>query len=144
MDAVVYHSVSHSIYTLLPQQLYLQTFIAMSHWSGARPLASTLSTLYPHWDSSQISCCCPVSWRTSSAGQAFLGSLTVHRWDTCWGSQPWSLLLRAPIICFYLSWCGTSSAKQRRWVIASCYFSSSLLRESTFKQSFRDFSMVIF
>ena len=34
-------------------------FIAVSHWSGLRPLASaTLSILDPHWDSSQISCCC--------------------------------------------------------------------------------------
>jgi hypothetical protein len=42
--------------------------------SGSRPLAfATLSMLDPHQDSSQLSCCCPVSWRAcsfSSAGPA--------------------------------------------------------------------------
>ena len=42
MEAVVYHGVSHS-YTLFPKQLYLQMFIAVSHWSGLRPLASARS-----------------------------------------------------------------------------------------------------
>jgi hypothetical protein len=41
------------------------------HWSGSRPLVSTtLSILDPHQDSSRISCCCPVSWRSSSFGSA--------------------------------------------------------------------------
>lgn len=49
-------------YTLCPTQLYLQMFIPMSQGSSWRPLAaSTLSTLDPHWDSSLIACCCPVS-----------------------------------------------------------------------------------
>lgn len=50
-------TVSHNTYTLLPKQFYLQMFIAVSHWSGWRPLAS------PHWDSLRISCCCPVSMK---------------------------------------------------------------------------------
>ena len=46
---------------------YLQMSIAMSHWSGLRPLASAiLSILDPHWVSSQILCCCSVSWRSCS------------------------------------------------------------------------------
>lgn len=37
------------------------------HWSGSRPLVSiTLLTLGPHWDSSWLSCCCPVSWSSCS------------------------------------------------------------------------------
>jgi hypothetical protein len=39
----------------------------MSHWPGSRPLApASLSVLYPHWDSSQISCCCLVTWSSCS------------------------------------------------------------------------------
>ena len=39
----------------------MQMFIAMSHWSVSRPLASaTPSVLDPHWDSCQISCWCTV------------------------------------------------------------------------------------
>lgn len=46
---------------LLPKQLFLQSFIAMNHGSGSRPLASViLSILDPHQDSSQRSCYCPV------------------------------------------------------------------------------------
>jgi hypothetical protein len=45
---------------LLSKQLCLQMVTAMSHRSGSRPLASaTLSILDAHWNSSQISCCCP-------------------------------------------------------------------------------------
>jgi hypothetical protein len=40
--------------------LYFRMFIAMSHWSGSRPLASAiLSVLESHWDLSLLSCCCP-------------------------------------------------------------------------------------
>ena len=39
-------------YILLPKQLYLQMFIALSHWSGSRALASAIvSILDPHWTS---------------------------------------------------------------------------------------------
>jgi hypothetical protein len=42
-------------HTLLSTHLYLQMFIAMSHLSGSRPLASAmLSILDPHWKSSWI------------------------------------------------------------------------------------------
>jgi hypothetical protein len=42
-------------YTLLSTLPYMQMFIAMSHWSGSRPLASvTLSILDPHQGSSHI------------------------------------------------------------------------------------------
>ena len=76
-------------YIPLSTHLYLQMFIAMSHWSGLRPLASaTLSILDPYWDSSQISCCCPVSWSSCVSGPAgWAPSLApaVHRWGGCWG-----------------------------------------------------------
>jgi hypothetical protein len=39
VEAAVCYNVSHSD-TLLPKQLFLQMFVAMSHWSGSRPLAS--------------------------------------------------------------------------------------------------------
>lgn len=39
-------------YTHLPKQLYLKMIIAMSHWSGVRPLASpTIALQDPLWDS---------------------------------------------------------------------------------------------
>lgn len=42
-------------YIPLSTHLHLQMFIAMSHWSGSRPLASvTLSILDPHQGSSHI------------------------------------------------------------------------------------------
>lgn len=69
IKAPVCHSVSHSI----PEssQLSLQMFITVNHWSGWRPLASAaLSILAPPWDSSQIACCCPVSWTSGSFGSA--------------------------------------------------------------------------
>ena len=44
--------------TLLPKNLYLQMFVALSHWSSSKPLASaTLSVLDSQWDFSWISCC---------------------------------------------------------------------------------------
>jgi len=61
MEAVVCHIITQ--YTLLPTHLHLQMFIAMSHWSGSRPLASaTPSILGLHWYSSKLSCCGPVLW----------------------------------------------------------------------------------
>jgi hypothetical protein len=51
-------------YTLLSTLLCLQMSIAMTPWSGTRPLASaTLSILEPHWDSSQRSCCLPCAMK---------------------------------------------------------------------------------
>ena len=42
-------------YNLLYTHLYLQMFIAISHWSGSRPLASaTPSILNSHQDSFQL------------------------------------------------------------------------------------------
>ena len=56
-------------YIPLSTHLHLQTFIEVSYWSGSRSLASvTPSILDPHWDSSQLSCCCPLSWRSCSFG----------------------------------------------------------------------------
>lgn len=53
-----------------------------------RPQASPpLSILDPHSDTSRISCCHPVSWRSSSfgsAGPAPLHYPAVQRWDRCW------------------------------------------------------------
>lgn len=53
LEAVVCHTVSSFVHTSL---------LVMSHWSGLRHLAfATLSMLDPHWDSSRISCWCPMS-----------------------------------------------------------------------------------
>lgn len=61
----------------------------MSHWSGSRPLASALpSILDSHWDSSQIPCDCPESWRScgyDSVGLAPSCPLAAHRWGRCLG-----------------------------------------------------------
>lgn len=73
-EVAVCHSVStHS--TLLPKHLYLQMLITRSPWSVSRPLTSTLSTLDSPWNSSQISCCSSVSWRSWSFGSAGLKAL---------------------------------------------------------------------
>jgi hypothetical protein len=65
-------------------------FIAMT-LSGTRPLATaTLSILDPHRDSSQIDCCCPLSWRSYSLGSVGLAPSyipTVHGWCRCWVGQ---------------------------------------------------------
>lgn len=88
------HSVSHYVpqHTLLSTCLCLQMFIAMSPWSGARPQASaTLSVLEPHWDSSWISFCCLVSWRSCSfepVEPAPSCILSVHRWGCRDGPNP--------------------------------------------------------
>jgi hypothetical protein len=75
-------------FTLLSTLLCLQMFIAMTHLSGVRPLASaSLSILDPRWDSSRIHCCCPVSWRSCSfepVGPAPSCTPAVHWWGTCW------------------------------------------------------------
>jgi hypothetical protein len=75
-------------YTFFSKQLNLQMFVAMSHWSGSSPLASaTPSILDPHQDFSQLSSCCPVSWRSCSFGSVGpVPSPTpeVHRWGGCW------------------------------------------------------------
>ena len=56
VEAVVCHGVSHSI-PYCSKQVYLQMFIAMSHWSGLRPLASAiLSILDLYEKSSKIRC----------------------------------------------------------------------------------------
>jgi hypothetical protein len=76
-------------YFPLSTHLHLQMFIAMSHWSGSRPLASlTPSILDAHPDSSQLSCCCSVSWRSCSFGTAGLALAwfpIIYKWYRCWG-----------------------------------------------------------
>jgi hypothetical protein len=74
----------------LSKHLCLQMFIATSHWSNSRSLApATLSILAPHWDSSWISRCCPVSWRSCSFGSSktapFKCSTSSFKWGRCWG-----------------------------------------------------------
>ena len=67
-------------YNILCTHLCLQMLIAMSHWSGLRPLAS--ATLYI-LDSNRDSCCCAVSWRSCRFGCAGLTpscTPAVHRW----------------------------------------------------------------
>ena len=79
---------------LLTTPLCSQMAIAMTSWSGMRPLVSaTLSILDPHWDSSWISCCCPVSWRSCSFGfesPATSCTPAVHWWSRCWSRPPQS------------------------------------------------------
>jgi hypothetical protein len=56
VEDVVRHSVSHRM-SFCPY-LYLQMFIAVSHWLSLRPLAfATPSTLDPYWVSSRTACC---------------------------------------------------------------------------------------
>jgi hypothetical protein len=50
----------------------------MTHWSGSRPLSSA-TILEIHWDSSWISCCCPVLWRSCSFGSVGLALSSVLR-----------------------------------------------------------------
>lgn len=65
MCKVLCVTVCHRIYPL-PKHLYLQRFIAVNHWSGSRPLVSTIAPiLNPPWDYSWISCC-RVSWRSAA------------------------------------------------------------------------------
>lgn len=55
MEVAVCYAVSQ--YTLLPKQLYLEMFIAVSHWTGLRALASaTLTILDPYQNFSWILC----------------------------------------------------------------------------------------
>ena len=73
------HLITTGMSHLLSTRLYLQMFIAVSHWS-----INTGSS----WDFSQVSCCSPVSWRScgfGSAGPAASCVLVVHRWGRYWG-----------------------------------------------------------
>jgi hypothetical protein len=110
VEAVVCSTVFHSISFCL---CFLQMFIAMSHWSSMRPLASaTPSILEPHWDSSSLSCWCPVSWRSCSFGS--VGPAPSH---TPAVYQALALGLRR-----YLSW-GQSqlfSSHALGWLIRVC------------------------
>lgn len=78
----------HTVYILFFNQLGLQMFTAMSHWSSLRSLASaTLSILNLLWDSSWVCFSCPLLWwfRSSvSAGPAFAHTPTIKRWGRCW------------------------------------------------------------
>lgn len=83
-------------YTLLStHNKYLYMFIALNHWSGFRPLASTTPLILgSHQDFSRIPYCRPVPWRScrfGSAGLAPLCAPAVHRWvESRWAnSKPW-------------------------------------------------------
>jgi hypothetical protein len=120
-------SVCPAVYPLLFMRLCLQIFIAKIHWSGPRLLASaTLSILDPHWDSSWISCCRPVSWRPCSSGSVGpTPSCTpaAPLWGRCWrgpiqspGSGPernlsWSACW---LFCFPAPRAGSPSTPARR------------------------------
>ncbi|CAO2580303.1 hypothetical protein LEMLEM_LOCUS1378 [Lemmus lemmus] len=75
----------------------LNVAIARSHWFVSRPLVSApLSLLDPHWDSSWVSCCCPVSWRSCSFGSAGLTPPRAPAGNTregVWVSQLVALIL---------------------------------------------------
>jgi hypothetical protein len=87
VEAAVCHSASHSI-PFCPHFL-LANVHCIESLVGSKPLASAaLSILGPHWHSSQIPCCCPVSRRASSlgsVGQALSHAPVVHQWCRCWG-----------------------------------------------------------
>jgi hypothetical protein len=63
--------------------------IAMSHWSGLRPLTSvTQSILEPQRGSSQVSRYYPVLWGScsfGSVGRAPSFTPAVHQYGLCWG-----------------------------------------------------------
>ena len=71
------------------QNNLLQMFVAMSHWSVLRPLASAaLSILDSYGEFSQISCCCPVSRRScsfGSIGPVLSQAPADQRWSRCLG-----------------------------------------------------------
>ena len=83
----VYYSVSQSMPSVHTSSLanvpYYESFIWL------RFLASVMtSILDPHQDSSQLSCCCPVSWRSCSFGTEGPASSHVPpvcRWCRFWG-----------------------------------------------------------
>lgn len=60
MEAVVCHSVNHSIYPSVHTSLLVNVHCRpISHWSDSRPVASsTPSTLHLHQACSQLSCYC--------------------------------------------------------------------------------------
>lgn len=59
MEALVWHAVNFFVYiSLLPS-------VHWSYWSGSRPLVSVrVLILDPHWNSTLLSCCCHVRWRS--------------------------------------------------------------------------------
>lgn len=70
------------------QTALLANVHSKSHWCGSRPLASaTPSMLDPPHGFSQVSSCCPVSWRScsfGSTGPAPSFAPAVNRWGRCW------------------------------------------------------------
>lgn len=72
---------------ILSMLLCSEPLIAVTGWSGKRPLASAaLSILHPHGGSSQIAC--PVSRSSCSFGSVGLAppcTPAVHRWGRLWG-----------------------------------------------------------
>jgi hypothetical protein len=86
MEAIVCHSVSHSIYPFSQMSLIVNVHC---NESGSRPLASaTPSILDPCRDSPQMSSCCPESWRSCSFGSAVSApshTPAFYRWDRYWG-----------------------------------------------------------
>ena len=75
----------------------------MTYWSGMRPLPSAvLSRLEPYLDSHQISCCCPVSWRSYSFGS--VGSVALCTPAVVGGSCGWPVQSPGSGSESYLSW----------------------------------------
>lgn len=75
--------------TLLSTCLSLKVVMAVTPWSGLRPLwLLLLNLLELHWDSSRIACCCPVSCRHLSFGSVELAPSCLpatHQLGRCWG-----------------------------------------------------------
>jgi hypothetical protein len=79
-------------YTLLSTYVYLEIFVAMSHWSGLRLVASVKSSTLNHYQNfSQSFCYCSMSKRSCSFGSAELALShcipAVRRKSRCWMGQ---------------------------------------------------------
>ena len=89
VEAVVCHSVSHSIpfaHTSLFVNIHCNESLVWLKVSAF----PTLSILDPYQESSWISCCCSVLWRSCSFGSVGLApslDSAVHRWGRYWGGS---------------------------------------------------------
>ena len=76
-------------YTLLPTHLYLRMFIALSHWSVSKPLASATVSIP---DPRGKPCCFPVSYRSSTPDRKLqdwpFHVPGDHNWNRCCGEEP--------------------------------------------------------
>lgn len=79
----------HSVNPFVRKAFLANVPSVMCCWSGPRPLASgTSPILNLHQISSQISYCCPESWRFyNNVSEGPLSTPSAHRWGRCWECQ---------------------------------------------------------